>query len=62
MTREEKNLHSEETIIDTIISDDNNAYQTAKVTKTKHSLLNVMQCMMCPADREGNREDIIDTY
>lgn len=46
---------SEETIIDTIISDDNNAYQTAKVTKTKHSLLEVMQCMMCPADREGNR-------
>lgn len=46
---------SEETIIDTIISDDNIAYQTAKVTKNKHSVLEVMQCMMCPADREGNR-------
>lgn len=46
---------SEESIKDTIISDDNNAYQTAKVTKTKHSVLEVMQCMMCPADREGNR-------
>ena len=45
----------EEVIKDTIISDDNNAYQTAKVTKTKHSVLEVMQCMMCPADREGNR-------
>lgn len=46
---------SEETITDTIISDDNIAYQTAKVTKTKHSVLEVMQCMMCSADREGNR-------
>jgi hypothetical protein len=46
---------SEETIKYTIISDDNIAYQTAKVTKTKHSVLEVMQCMMCPADREGNR-------
>lgn len=46
---------SEEPILDTIISDDNIAYQTAKVTKTKHSVLDVMQCMMCPADREGNR-------
>jgi hypothetical protein len=45
----------EESIKDTIIADDNNAYQTAKVTKTKHSVLDVMQCMMCPADREGNR-------
>lgn len=45
----------EESIIDTIIADDNIAYQTAKVTKTKHSVLEVMQCMMCPADREGNR-------
>lgn len=36
---------SEESIIDTIISDDNIAYQT----------IEVMQCMMCPADREGNR-------
>lgn len=46
---------SEESIKDTIIADDNIAYQTAKVTKTKHSVLEVMQCMMCPADREGNR-------
>lgn len=46
---------SEESIIDTIISDDNIAYQTAEITKTKHSVLEVMQCMMCPADREGNR-------
>jgi hypothetical protein len=46
---------SEESIKDTIIADDNIAYQTAKVTKTKHSVLDVMQCMMCPADREGNR-------
>ena len=46
---------SEEFIIDTIISDDNIAYQTAEITKTKHSVLEVMQCMMCPADREGNR-------
>lgn len=45
----------EETIT-AIISDDNIAYQTAKVTKTKHSVLDVMQCMRwCPADREGNR-------
>lgn len=46
---------SEKSMIDTIIADDNIAYQTAKVTKTKHSVLEVMQCMMCPADREGNR-------
>lgn len=46
---------SEESIKDTIIADDNIAYQTAKVTKTKQSVLEVMQCMMCPADREGNR-------
>lgn len=46
---------SEESIKDTIISDDNIAYQTAKVTKTKHSVLEVMQCLMCQADREGNR-------
>lgn len=45
----------EESIIDTIIADDNIAYQTAKVTKTKHSVLDVMQCLMCPPDREGNR-------
>lgn len=45
----------EKSMIDTIIADDNIAYQTAKVTKTKHSVLDVMQCMMCPADREGNR-------
>lgn len=47
--------HSEESIKDTIIADDNIAYQTVKVTKTKQSVLEVMQCMMCPADREGNR-------
>lgn len=46
---------SEESIKDIIISDDNIAYQTVEVTKTKHSVLEVMQCMMCPADREGNR-------
>lgn len=46
---------SEESIKDTIIADDNITYQTAKVTKTKHSVLEVMQCMMCHADREGNR-------
>lgn len=46
---------SEESIKDTIIADDNIAYQTAKVTKTKHSVLEDMQCWMCPADREGNR-------
>lgn len=45
----------EESIKDTIIADDNITYQTAKVTKTKHSVLEVMQCMMCLADREGNR-------
>lgn len=45
----------EESIIDTIIADDNIAYQTAKVTKTKHSVLDVMQCLMCSPDREGNR-------
>lgn len=44
-----------ESLKDTIIADDNITYQTAKVTKTKHSVLEVMQCMMCPADREGNR-------
>lgn len=44
----------EESIKDTIIADDTIAYQTAKVTKTK-SVLDVMQCMMCQADREGNR-------
>lgn len=46
---------NEKSMIDTIIADDNIAYQTAKVTKTKQSVLDVMQCMMCPADREGNR-------
>lgn len=45
----------EESIKDTIIADDNITYQTAKVTKTKHPVLEVMQCMMCSADREGNR-------
>ena len=42
-------------MIDTIIADDNIAYQTAKVTKTKQSVLDVIQCMMCQADRQGNR-------
>ena len=37
---------SEESIKDTIIADDNITYQTAKVTKTKHSVLEVMQCMI----------------
>lgn len=41
---------SVESIKETIIADDNIAYQTAK-----HSILEVMQCLMCPADREGNR-------
>lgn len=40
----------EESITDTIIADDNIAYQTAK-----HSVLDAMKCLMCPADREGNR-------
>lgn len=40
----------EESIIDTIIADDNIAYQTAK-----QSVIDVMKCLMCPADREGNR-------
>ena len=46
---------SEESIKDTIIADDNIAYQTAKVTKTKYSVLDVMQCLLCPADRQGKR-------
>lgn len=45
---------SEESIKDTIIADDDIAYQNARVTKTK-SVLDVTQCLMCPADREGNR-------
>lgn len=52
---EEENKTSVESIKDTIIADDNIAYQTAKVTKTKHSVIDVMQCLMCSADREGNR-------
>lgn len=46
---------SEESMKDTIIAYDNITYQNAKVTKTKHSVLDVMQCLMCQADREGNR-------
>lgn len=46
---------SEESIKDTIIADDNIAYQTAKVTKNKYSVLDVMQCLLCPADRQGKR-------
>lgn len=45
----------EESITDTIIADDAIAYQNARVKETKKSVLEVMQCMMCPADREGNR-------
>lgn len=52
---EENNKTSEESIKDTIIADDNIAYQNARVKETKHSVLEVMQCMMCLADREGNR-------
>lgn len=44
----------EESITDTIIADDAIAYQNARVKETKKSVLEVMQCMMCPADREGN--------
>lgn len=46
---------SEEAIKDTVIADDTIAYQNARVKETKPTVLNVMQCMMCPADREGNR-------
>lgn len=46
---------SEESIKDTVIADDTIAYQNARVKETKPTVLNVMQCMMCPADREGNR-------
>lgn len=45
----------EKSMIDTIIADDTIAYQNARVKETKPTVLNVMQCMMCPADREGNR-------
>lgn len=46
---------SEESIKDTVIADDTIAYQNARVKETKPTVLNVMQCMMCSADREGNR-------
>lgn len=46
---------SEDSITDTIIADDAIAYQNARVKETKHSVLEVMQCLMCLADREGNR-------
>lgn len=46
---------SEQSIKDTIIADDAIAYQNARVKETKKSVLDVMQCMMCPADREGNQ-------
>lgn len=46
---------SEESIKGTVIADDTIAYQNARVKETKPTVLNVMQCMMCPADREGNR-------
>lgn len=38
-----------------IIADDAIAYQNVRVKETKKSVLDVMQCMMCSADREGNR-------
>lgn len=41
--------------IKAIIADDAIAYQNARVKETKKSVLDVMQCMMCSADREGNR-------
>nr|DAN95633.1 MAG TPA: hypothetical protein [Caudoviricetes sp.] len=44
----------EETIT-AIIADDAIAYQNARVKETKKSVLDAMQCMMCSADREGNR-------
>ena len=44
-----------ESIKDTVIADDTIAYQNARVKETIPTVLNVMQCMMCPADREGNR-------
>lgn len=44
----------EETVT-AIIADDAIAYQNARVKETKKSVLDVMQCMMCSADREGNR-------
>ena len=50
-----KTENCEESIKDTIIADDTIAYQNARVKETKPTVLNVMQCMMCPADREGNR-------
>ena len=46
---------SEESIKDTVIADDTIAYQNARVKETKPTVLDVMQCMMCQADREGNR-------
>lgn len=46
---------SEESIKDTVIADDTIAYQNARVKETKPTVLNVMQCMMCQADRQGNR-------
>lgn len=44
-----------EDTITAIIADDAKAYQNARVKETKKSVLDVMQCMMCSADREGNR-------
>lgn len=43
-------LPEQQTSEDTII-----AYQNARVKETKKSVLDVMQCMMRSADREGNR-------
>nr|DAV34701.1 MAG TPA: hypothetical protein [Caudoviricetes sp.] len=33
----------------------NHVCLNARVKETKPTVLNVMQCMMCPADRQGNR-------
>lgn len=44
-----------EDTITAIIADDAIAYRNARVKETKKSVLDVMQCMMCSADREGNR-------
>lgn len=44
-----------EDTITAIIADDAIAYQNDRVKETKKSVLEVMQCKMCSADREGNR-------
>lgn len=42
-------------LYDRLITDYSESTNAETVTQTKHSVLDVMQCMMCPADREGNR-------